>query len=160
MAERRNSLASYSLTDTLAKERPQPDCYVVDVNFQEGDVPNSLAHITELVESFTAHGRDRTTSITKLYIIGEWRPVFVTEEDTDENRNAVPLLQREWEAANGELAKLITRIPTLKQLTYYLPQTTTLICRMMLIVLQMDFRITFHGLCLGCFEQLVDETHH
>jgi hypothetical protein len=74
MANHPSSVDAYSLDVALATDRADTACYVLDVGRNDdGDIVDSLQHVTEKVDHFLVHGFDRAAPVTILYVIGDWR---------------------------------------------------------------------------------------
>jgi len=117
-------LVSYSLDATLEADRTDDNCFIIDVGCdKDGDCVSSPVHIAEMVDSFRSNVNDFSSTITKLYVIGEWNPVLCkgkgrATKEKDENKNSnYARLEKEHHEAGVVIAKLVEQMPALKELT-------------------------------------------
>ena len=74
MAELKDNLGPYVLETTLAADRTDNSCYVLNVGRDgNGDINSSLKHVKERVDDYLINVYDRLTPVTKLYVIGDWK---------------------------------------------------------------------------------------
>jgi hypothetical protein len=86
MTELKDNLGPYFLETALAVDGTDESCYVLDVaRNAKGDVVASLQHVVEQVDDYLINMYDRPTPVTKLYVVGEWKPTPAKkgEEETD-----------------------------------------------------------------------------
>ncbi|KAI4620507.1 uncharacterized protein J4E87_007195 [Alternaria ethzedia] len=128
MAELKDNLGPYVLETTLAADRADDSCYVLNVGRDEnGDVTSSLKHVNEQVDDYLINVYDRVTPVTKLYVVGEWKSALA-KKDTDrtsileeQSHCTIEWLtkrEQEWRDAGEHIAKLVEQMPALKELTW------------------------------------------
>ena len=95
MTELKDNLGSYVLETTLAADRADDSCYVLNVGRdQNGNVTSSLKHVNEQVDDYLINVCDRLVPVTKLYVIGEWKSARAKKDNKqtsapeEQNRSA------------------------------------------------------------------------
>jgi len=117
-------LVSYSLAVALEADRSDENCFIFDVGCdKDGDCVSSPVHVAEMVDSFRFNVSNLSSTITKLYVIGEWNPVLwkgkgrATKEKDENKHSNYSRLEKEYHEAGGAIAKLVEQMPALKELT-------------------------------------------
>ncbi|KAL1796895.1 hypothetical protein ACET3X_005435 [Alternaria dauci] len=106
MAELKDNLGSYILEKALTADRDKADCFVLDVGRDKnGDVVSSLEHVVEQVDNYLIDVYDRLAPVTKLYVVGEWKPTVPKKGE------------QEWPNACDRIAMLVEHMPALTELT-------------------------------------------
>lgn len=128
MADFKEHLVPYSLNPELEGDRTDENCFILDVGRDnDGDWVISSAHVAAIVESYRYNGVDLLSSITKLYIVGDWNTVLLkgkerAAEDNDKHvdyqQSKYSELEKEHHDAGEAIAELIEQMPGLKELTY------------------------------------------
>lgn len=121
MAELKASLRPYNLDVALERDGEDEGCFVLDVGAdEEGEPVESVKRVEGVVEGYLARGEEPEVPVTKMYVIGEWNTALDEEEDKGNGECEVhgkSKYEREWEEAGRKIAKMVEKMPGLKELT-------------------------------------------
>ncbi|XP_014551631.1 hypothetical protein COCVIDRAFT_42068 [Bipolaris victoriae FI3] len=121
MAELVANLRPYELDGALERDGEGEDCFVLDVGADgEGGPVESVKWVERVVEARIACGEEVGGGVRKVYVVGEWRSAVDEEEvgDREHEFHGKSKSEREWEEAVGKIAKMIEKMPGLKELTW------------------------------------------